>query len=75
MGEEIFKTTLWCTVLLAVIFETLGYEVLHAVNFGANGQQTDSNGLVYQAYSGCRQWSFSGTVLGTLEQNAPIYSY
>jgi hypothetical protein len=75
MGEEIFKTILWYTVLLAVISVTLGYEVLHAVNFGLNGQQTDSNGLLYQAYSGCRPWSYSATIQGTLEQNAPIYSH
>jgi hypothetical protein len=75
MGEEIFKTALWCIVLLAVISVTLGYEVLHAVNFGANGQQTDSNGLVYQAYDGCSQWFTSNTIQGTLSQNLPIYSH
>jgi hypothetical protein len=74
MGEQIFKTTLWCTVFLAVISVTLGYEVLHAVNFGENGQQTDSNGLVYQAYSGCDVNSIN-FVDGTLAQNAPIYSH
>jgi hypothetical protein len=74
MGEEIFKTTLWCTVLLAVISVTLSYEVLHAVNFGHNGQQTDSNGLVYQAHSGCG-WIFVQTINGTLPQNIPIYSH
>jgi hypothetical protein len=74
MGEKIFKTTLWCTVLLAVFSVTLGYEVLHAVNFGANGQQTDSNGLVYQTDSRC-DWSINETLIrGTLAQNAPIYS-
>jgi hypothetical protein len=75
MGEEIFKTTLWCTVLLAVISVTLGYEVLYAVNMGSNGQQTDSNGLVYQAHFGCSWYFFSNIVQGTLEQNAPIYSH
>jgi hypothetical protein len=77
MGEEIFKTTLWCTVLLAVISVTLGYEVLHAVNFGHNGQQTDSNGLVYQAPDddGCAWWFVDETIYGTLAQNEPLYSH
>jgi hypothetical protein len=77
MGEHIFKTILWCTVLLAVISVTLCYDILHAVNFGANGQQSDSNGLVYQADTACPQeWYFNiNNIHGTSEQNVPIYAH
>jgi hypothetical protein len=74
MSEDIFKTILWCTVLLVVIRVTLGYEVLYAMNMGSNGEQIDSNGLVYQA-TNCSPFSSCSTniVVGTLEQNVPIY--
>jgi hypothetical protein len=75
MGEHIFKKILWCIVLLAVTSPTLGYEVLHAVNFGANGQQSDSNGLVYQADTSCQWFWTPNNIHGTSAQNVPIYSH
>jgi hypothetical protein len=62
------------SIFVLLLSNVVAYEVVYAVNFGPEGVQTDSNGIIYQAdNSSFPKQTTSKSIIGALDEDQTLY--